>query len=296
MAARDRSVEPAELERLSESLLRLDYDPTWCANSLRAELHFFTLPTIKLLADAPDLPAMVEVLVKYRGESFFGAEDEDEEPVLRKLLMELLAGHPQPFDPVATVEIVGAQAMGTLDKAELPRSQRPPRLPADVVAENALWPSQAIELLNWWTWGAYFELEEDAAPLTPASTATARERLAGVSNPLGKLLFQSDPYDHALSLWDHQKVDHALTQCVLAGRLFWDKRQRVPKALEELVAEGFLESVPTDPYGDGPLRYDPERGLVWSVGFNGKDDGGVSGELTEEVDDRDDIVARLPRL
>lgn len=37
-----------------------------------------------------------------------------------------------------------------------------------------------------------------------------------------------------------------------------------------------LGELPRDPFGSGPLRYDPARGRVWSVGENKTDDGGSS--------------------
>ena len=46
------------------------------------------------------------------------------------------------------------------------------------------------------------------------------------------------------------------------------------KDLNDLVTSKILPSVPIDPYSGQPFRYDPARNLIWSVGEDGKDDGG----------------------
>jgi hypothetical protein len=61
-----------------------------------------------------------------------------------------------------------------------------------------------------------------------------------------------------------------------AARQYMLDRGEPPKSLEALVPE-YLASVPTDPNGDGPLKYRrTDSGyLLYSVGLNGRDDGGV---------------------
>jgi hypothetical protein len=46
-----------------------------------------------------------------------------------------------------------------------------------------------------------------------------------------------------------------------------------PQTIEELVP-GYLPGIPTDPFDGQPLRYDPERKIIYSVGENGTDEGG----------------------
>ncbi|HOX28918.1 MAG TPA: hypothetical protein PLQ76_07185 [bacterium] len=48
-----------------------------------------------------------------------------------------------------------------------------------------------------------------------------------------------------------------------------------PKSLNDLVPE-YLNSVPRDPFDGAALRYDSRKGIVYSVGTNLRDDGGVS--------------------
>jgi hypothetical protein len=62
----------------------------------------------------------------------------------------------------------------------------------------------------------------------------------------------------------------------LALERFFVKQARHPATLEELVPE-FLPSVPLDPCDGKPLRYrmtTAGRSMLWSVGFDGQDDGG----------------------
>lgn len=50
--------------------------------------------------------------------------------------------------------------------------------------------------------------------------------------------------------------------------------ESLPRALADLVPD-FLSAVPTDPFANKPFGYDPERGVLWSVGEDGVDHGGV---------------------
>ncbi|MCC5845411.1 MAG: hypothetical protein JJU05_14270 [Verrucomicrobia bacterium] len=50
---------------------------------------------------------------------------------------------------------------------------------------------------------------------------------------------------------------------------------RLPGELADLVPD-FIKSVPMDPFDGRPIRYDAERGIVYSVNENGEDNGGDS--------------------
>lgn len=68
---------------------------------------------------------------------------------------------------------------------------------------------------------------------------------------------------------------------------------RLPEKLDELVPD-FLASVPSDPFGTGPLRYraDETEYLVYSVGSNGVDDGGQADAPTSQPAD---LIVRVRR-
>ena len=67
----------------------------------------------------------------------------------------------------------------------------------------------------------------------------------------------------------------------------------LPESLDELVEEGILPSVPMDMFADKPLRYDPERRLIWSVGPDEVDDGGEGDP--ENWRESKDYVLQLPQ-
>ena len=67
------------------------------------------------------------------------------------------------------------------------------------------------------------------------------------------------------------------SKVLLALRCYQKRHGRLPGALEDLVPE-YIEKVPVDPYDDMPLRYDPLRKIIYSVGLDLKDQGGVLGD------------------
>jgi hypothetical protein len=70
----------------------------------------------------------------------------------------------------------------------------------------------------------------------------------------------------------------------IALRRYQLRHHRRAPSLQALVDEGFLNSLPSDFFGNGPLHYDASRGVLWSVGTNGRDDGGnavLLGSFTE---------------
>jgi hypothetical protein len=75
----------------------------------------------------------------------------------------------------------------------------------------------------------------------------------------------------------HNKViaHERLLLVELALRIYKSEQGRAPKALELLVPS-YLQRVPIDPFGDGPVIYHPQETgwLVYSVGEDGVDNGG----------------------
>lgn len=65
---------------------------------------------------------------------------------------------------------------------------------------------------------------------------------------------------------------------VLAILRFKSDNGRLPATLDELVSAGYLQSVPMDPYSDGPLVYKPagDSFKLYSLGEDFSDDGGSS--------------------
>jgi hypothetical protein len=73
------------------------------------------------------------------------------------------------------------------------------------------------------------------------------------------------------------KTEAGVTEIVLALKAFKAKTSRLPVTLQELVPE-YLPAVPLDDFDGRPLRYSAEKKVVYSVGTNFTDDGGMTRE------------------
>jgi len=69
------------------------------------------------------------------------------------------------------------------------------------------------------------------------------------------------------------RAQYALVMNLFAVRRFVASELRVPKKLEELVPK-YLDRVLLDPFSGEPMRYDPVRGVIYSVGEDLIDEGG----------------------
>lgn len=97
-------------------------------------------------------------------------------------------------------------------------------------------------------------------------------------------ILRSDPVWHELGyddgpflatrLVDTDRADRRLTVTAIAVRLYQADHGRLPRDLREVAESGLLPAVPIDPFDNRPLRYLPDRGLLYSVGRNATDDGG----------------------
>ena len=72
-------------------------------------------------------------------------------------------------------------------------------------------------------------------------------------------------------------VLHRQTRIMLALRLFELEHGKLPQRLEELVPT-YLAEVPADVFEDEPMRWNAASGVVYSVGTNETDEGGVISE------------------
>ena len=68
------------------------------------------------------------------------------------------------------------------------------------------------------------------------------------------------------------------TQLLLAMRGYQIENRKLPESLEELVPEYFVK-VPQDPFDGNYIRYSKEKGIIYSVGRNLKDEGGEGDDL-----------------
>ena len=84
----------------------------------------------------------------------------------------------------------------------------------------------------------------------------------------------------------------AATRTLLALRIHRARHGSWPASLDDLIPD-VIGALPIDPASPNraPLSYDRERGMIWGVGENGIDDGGVigaeqRGRIIVEGDDR----------
>lgn len=71
----------------------------------------------------------------------------------------------------------------------------------------------------------------------------------------------------------------AATQTMLGLKAYKDTTGALPKSLTDLVPL-FIDQLPADPYGNSSLLYSPEKKILYSVGKDGKDSGGVADPAT----------------
>jgi hypothetical protein len=81
-------------------------------------------------------------------------------------------------------------------------------------------------------------------------------------------------HDRLLTSAYHVLADRRVAAATLAAVLFMHDHGRAPTSLGELVP-GYLPEPPIDPMDGQPLRYDPHRLLIWSIGPDLTDDQGT---------------------
>jgi hypothetical protein len=80
-----------------------------------------------------------------------------------------------------------------------------------------------------------------------------------------------------------ENVNLEATRVLLAMRAYQAKHGRLPGDLAELVPE-FIDAVPTDAFNGEPLHYLPGQKVIYSVGQNLKDDGGLISKDDHQLD------------
>ncbi len=84
----------------------------------------------------------------------------------------------------------------------------------------------------------------------------------------------------------HQLSDEvAAGQLMLALKAYKLKNGELPKELKALVPD-YLPEIPKDAFDGKPLRYSLEKKIIYSVGEDLKDDGGMTPEKIEELEKR----------
>jgi hypothetical protein len=110
---------------------------------------------------------------------------------------------------------------------------------------------------------------------------------------VGLFLPANRPCNTAIDRWSMQRE---LTDMALALAAYRADHGSYPATLAEL-APKYIAKVPKDIFNDADLHYKREAGgyLLYSVGQNGKDDGGKTREDDPPAGaDWDDLVVRVP--
>lgn len=215
------------------------------AESLRFELVNCTVPMLALMPfdDHPSVLKDRELEVK------------EEENLAPSPEVEILAGHPNPFDRRATIGLAVAAFTELVEKCE--KGDANLKLEQDPIA--AMWPPES----------------EEGRP-SPETISRARANLSKVQNPFGHYAL-----DQTLSVFSEmgkaelksQNDAHA-TRVLIAAELFRRKNRREAASPTELVGPGLLQTWPKDAYSGKPFGFDAKRKIIWAAGEDKVDDGG----------------------
>lgn len=262
---------PLLIGRILEAMPRVR-ERELLADLLPGEWSIYTLPSILRVPEDADLETL--------GGHFSGADSPEDRhrKAYVAAFVELLRGHPRPFDRSQTIE-EGERLYIDL----LTYLRGPWRLPefdaGEIQAVKELWceelyPEAAAPDITCWN-----PLE----PPAPERLATAREALLRIENPAGKLLLARVlPFIERASHFEDE-ADREATRAVLALCLHVTREGAHPETLAELVSEGFLPSEPIDPFTDGPLGWSRRKLALSSTGPAGDGVGLEGNELVWSV-------------
>lgn len=98
------------------------------------------------------------------------------------------------------------------------------------------------------------------------------------ANPMGVILnaLATESLKSSVSIVFDQEAKRRLTRMALAVSLRRIQLGRWPSSRDEITVPGIMDAIPLDPYDQKPLRYDPVKQVIWSVGKDMVDDGGLS--------------------
>jgi hypothetical protein len=247
--------------------------------SIRVEFNSVALARLSALPADSDLERTVGAIFSgYRVHSNLKSINSKLD-ARRQGVLSLLAGHTIPFDRAETIRLAAVTFATSLRNVQGPWAERKADPLHEVRKELELWP-EVLSLAPFKLVRVYLYDEQPA--LSQPELAKARESLKKITNPLGKHVVaeELDPRGmEAMSF--RRRADLAATRAIVAVCLNVARNGKMPASLEELVRDNVLATVPLDPFDGKPLRYSPDRAIVWSVGPDGKDNGGVRQDSRE---------------
>lgn len=287
----------AALDKMRSVLPRCRPRVESLAQAFRIEMVYFFLPEVNRLPSDSDLPAIVEVLIRRhlllnQKDAAVALTSGDQVKRVRQGILSLFDGHPAPLDRAATVRLYTGAVATMLGDLSTPWLKRKQHLAEKWLKEVEPWP-RSLWYINDLS-VSLFDTEEREDDVSSQQVAAARTALLKVHNPIGKLIL------HYLSSFESVRRAYHVAQLrndaalvVLAARRNLDETGRMPNGLLDLIEAGLLTTVPVDPFSGMPISYDRDRSLIWSFGFDEKDDGG-DWDFEAEFPDGKDLVWRLP--
>jgi hypothetical protein len=209
----------------------------------------------------------------------------------------MLDGHPAPLDKADTVRRLGERFAPILRNTRAAWADRERDDPRAWEEALAAWPAELRPALMRAVGDGF--VGENALPDTipPEVIARGRTSLAGITNPVGRVIAHAPLFggpdstafiSQALGLAGEIEAARA----VLALRLHRERTGELAASLDALVEAKVLPAVPLDPFTGKPLGYSRERGVLWSAGPDGDNDG--SGPIYTDYGGKEDWIWPAP--
>jgi hypothetical protein len=91
-------------------------------------------------------------------------------------------------------------------------------------------------------------------------------------------------------------AERGAMRLLLALSIYERKHAVLLETLDKLLEAKIIKNIPADPFSGEPMKYSAKTRSVWSVGADGKDDGGSGGEKDRWDVKATDAVWRLPEM
>lgn len=261
------SVPPSVLEFVAKQLQEVSQAEDGIAQTYRVEFCAYCLPFLsKLPADGNVEKALEAFIAHYRIEKYT-RQISDRLETRKKRILALLAGHPSAFNREQTIRLDADLYAVSIRRTREPWKSEELDRAEEIGKELAAWP-EALSV------GALLSLWEDRE-VSEEELAKARQRLMTVQNPLGKQLATSSSSTKMVHAVFFKRANLIATQVVVAIHIHFQSKGELPGSLGSLVDARLLSVIPIDPYDGKPLRYSRKKAILWSVGFDGKDNGGL---------------------
>lgn len=205
----------------------------------------------------------------------------------------LLKDHPNPFDFSATLRLFSDLGMEQINSYEKSIVVRDIQFRDKLEHDTETWPPgvtlDPVSVLPLTLGAKYQRMDQKTID-------QFRPKLAKIDNVLGRFLVASWESPAVGPTFRRLQTKRAGTMLLMAIMQYWNQHGGLPCDLTDLVRAGFFEDLPRDFQGN-PFRYSVENKLLWSVGEDETDDGGVDDHLgaTDFVTSIKDLSAAAKR-